>query len=153
MKHSPAPSPSTFRPRQILAVVVIAVIVGTLVGVGIGIASGWGGTRELTIAALTAAAVWLFATLLGVQTLIFGSGLQVDRLGFGILASSMGRMLAALLVGVVVFFLVKPQGETFWVCFLSAGLAALIAESVWAIRTITSATQPSPAVAHKHGAA
>lgn len=132
-----------------------AVCVGVIAGVGVGAAAGWADARSLAIAAATAGAVWGFATLVGVQTLILGTGLASDRLGFGVLASSMARMLTALLVGVVVYFLVKPEGQTFWVCFLAAGLAALIAEAIWGIRTIQTATQSATrgAGAPMHGAA
>lgn len=152
MSNTPA-NTRTFRPRQALLVVASAVILGVLTGAAISVASGWVGWNEpaLIRSAVAVAGIWVLATLLGVQILVVGTGLAADRLGFGVLASSMSRMLFALLVGVVVYFLIGFEGRSFWVCFLGAGLAALVAEAVWAIGAINAATKAS-ATAVKHGA-
>ncbi|HVU63150.1 MAG TPA: hypothetical protein VHC70_04190 [Phycisphaerales bacterium] len=140
-----------FRARHILALGCGAVVFGTLIGAGTGVAASWGTSQTIASAAIMSGLIWLFAVLLGVQTLVLGTGFAVDRLGPGVLASSMARMLVALLVGVVVYFLVRPEGHTYWTCFLSAGLLALTTEASWAVRTINAATRETGAI--KHGAA
>lgn len=106
----------------------------------------------MTSGATGASVVWLVACVLGVQTLVIGTGLSVDRLGFGVLAASMARMLFALMLGLLAYFVVGFEGRSFWVCFLACGLTVLVAESLWAVRVINAAAAYS-ALAGKHGAA
>jgi hypothetical protein len=64
----------------------------------------------------------------------------------------MARMFTALFAGLIVYMMLRPEGRTFWVTFLAAGLAALVAEAVWAIRTINSPTRAQSAASANHGA-
>jgi hypothetical protein len=148
----PTPPSPTFRPRTALAVGVGAVLVGTVLGGLFCMQLGWAEGRALTTAAGLAGLVWLAASILAGQVLIIGTGLAVDRLGMGVLASSMARMFTALFAGLIVYMMLRPEGRTFWVTFLAAGLAALVAEAVWAIRTINSPTRAQSAASANHGA-
>lgn len=131
--------PPTFQARGPYAVGLLSVALGIGGGAAICAGLGWSSGQNLTTAASLAAIVWAFASILSVQVLVMGSGLRVDRLGMAVLASSMARMLTALLVGLIAYFMIHPEGKTFWVCFLAAGLFALIGEAFWAIRTINAA--------------
>ncbi len=148
---SPPVQSSVFKARSVFAVVIGASLVGSLIGVAICLSAGWAQGRALTSGATGAGVVWLVACVLGVQTLVIGTGLSVDRLGFGVLASSMARMLFALMLGLLAYFVVGFEGRSFWVCFLACGLTVLVAESLWAVRVINAAAASS-AVSGKHGA-
>lgn len=131
-----------------MAVGVGSVVVGTLAGGVLCTQLAWAQGPDLMSAAGLAGVTWLLAVILATQVLVIGTGLSVDRLGMGILTASMARMLSALFAGIIMYFVFRPEGRTFWVTFLAAGLAALIAEAVWAIRVINSpARGPSPAPA------
>ena len=147
---SPPVQSSVFKARSVFAVVIGASLVGSLIGVAICLSAGWAQGRTLTSGATGAGVVWLVACVLGVQTLVIGTGLSVDRLGFGVLASSMARMLFALMLGLLAYFTVGFEGRSFWVCFLACGLTVLVAESLWAVRVINAAAASS-ALAGKHG--
>lgn len=148
----PALPHSTFKARQALAVGVLSVVVGVALGAAFCMQMGWAEGRVLTNAAGLAGLVWLAAALLGVQVLVIGTGLNVDRLGMGVLAASMARMLAALFVGLIAYFMIHPEGRTFWVTFLAAGLIALFGEALWAVRLINSPTRGISGAPAKHGA-
>ena len=153
LSMSPNPSkPIKFKARQALAIVFAGVLVGVGGGVGICASAGWA-LGGMLAAGTSAALVWLVAALLGVQALVVGTGLSVDRLGFGVLASSMARMLFALLVGLLVYFLGGLDGRQFWVCFLGAGLVALAAEALWAVHVINCSAKATSAGPESQGAA
>lgn len=118
-----------------------------MIGVGLALANTWAGGDVSAIgrAAALAAAVWAISALAGLGILVVASARQTDRLGMAMLASSMSRMLLALLIGLPLFLVVHADGKTFWTCFLLAGLLALAAETAWALRQLSLLTV-SPAV-------
>ncbi len=136
---------TTFQARHAYGVGILSVLLGIGVGAAICAGLGWASGQLLTTAATLAGIIWLFASILSVPVLVVGSGLKVDRLGMAVLASSMARMLTALMVGLIAYFIIKPEGRTFWVCFLAAGMLALIGEAFWAIRTINAAAHSTDA--------
>lgn len=151
--NPPGAHTATFKARTAMGVSMVSVIVGALVGAVLCMQIGWAEGRVLTNAAGLAGIVWIVGALVGVQVLVIGTGLSVDRLGMGVLASSMARMMGALFAGLMVFFMLHPDGRTFWVTFLSAGLVALVAEALWAVRVINSSPASGrPAQPAKHGA-
>ena len=139
--NDPTSDPTNFRPSRVLGVAVGALILGILVGCAVSRGADWSEGRALTSAAASVALVWLAAVILGVRVLVFGSGMSIDRIGFGVMAASVSRMFFALILGVPVFILLAPENRTFWICFVCAGVSILVAESWWAIRTVNSVTR------------
>lgn len=138
---TPTQNTAAFRTGPLMAQVVAACVTGGLLGTGVAVVGHWGNgdTQTLGIAAFIATAVWLVGAVIGVMLLGVVTHNQPHKLAPGVLASSTARMLIALIVGVLLFFLLSLEGRTFWSCFLLAGLFALVAESTWAIRTINAA--------------
>lgn len=60
------------------------------------------------------------------------------RLGLGVMVSSGARLIFALGLGVVMYMVMKPDPTGFFASLLTAGLLALVAESVWAIHALRS---------------
>ena len=115
-----------------------AIVLGVITGLGWALSANWadGQAGAIVRAAVTCTSVWMLAAAVGLDVLYGATGRKVDRLGFAVLASSMARMLTALSLGLAAHFIASPDGRTFWTCFLIAGLLALMAETVWVIRTI-----------------
>jgi hypothetical protein len=139
MDH-PTPQPATFRTGPLTGQVVAAAVLGSFLGLGVAYAAGWAGgdLQALAIASLVAMLVWVGASILGVLLLSVNTQHQLSRIAPGVLASSTTRMLVALAVGVLLFFVLSLEGRTFWTSFLLAGLLALVAETAWAMRTINA---------------
>ena len=126
-----------------------AIVLGVITGLGWALSANWadGQAGVIIRAAAVCTTVWMLAGIVGLGVLYGATGRRIDRLGFAVLASSMARMLVALSLGLAAYFVAAPDGRTFWTCFLIAGLLALMAETVWAIRTINSNPMPLPGVA------
>ncbi len=60
------------------------------------------------------------------------------RLGLGVLVSSGARLIFALGLGIVMYMVMKPDPTGFFASLLTAGLLALVAESMWAIHALRS---------------
>lgn len=145
MTNTPTSTP-TFQPAANAGIVLGSAGLGVVVGVGCAAAAGWAGRDPSTLirAGALAGIAWLIAGVLGAFVLALVTNRRVDALGMGVLASSMARMLLALLVSLPVFFVGGPDGRTFWTCFLLAGLAALCAETAWGIRQLRSLSATPP---------
>ncbi len=120
-----------------MAMKLTGVKLGILSGVGVASLAGWGLGGVLP--GLQAGIVWTLGTIFGVLTVLLVSGRQASRLGMAVLAGSGVRMLSALTMGLFSYLAFKPEGRTFWACFLLAGLCCLICETVWAVRTLRDA--------------
>ncbi len=88
-------------------------------------------------AAALAGATWVVSMAFGLVLMLVIARGDALRLGPAVLASSTARMLAAFAVGLVAYFAAKPDGMTFWMSFLAAGLLCLAAETTWAVKTIS----------------
>ena len=148
MTRTPSIEPTFDLPPAGLAVFG-AIVVGVVTGLGWALSANWadGQTGGVVRAAAVCTTVWMLAAAVGGGVLYGATGRKIDRLGLAVLASSMARMLTALSLGLAAYFVASPDGRTFWTCFLVAGLLALMAETVWAIRTINSNPMPLPGVA------
>ncbi len=142
LQQAPAnPSlPSDFRVAALSVQLALACLAGGALAVGAGIAGQWAGSdaQALVIAALTPTAVWLVGAAVGLILLTSMSQGQRVRLPIGVMASSTARMLIALIVGVILYFLMTLDGRGFWTAFLLSGLLCLVVETAWAIRTINA---------------
>jgi hypothetical protein len=134
------PQHATFRTGPLLGLVVGACTAGGLLGVAFAYAAGWANTglQAVGVAALVSTIVWAGGGVLGVMLLSVNTDHQPAKLPQGVLASSTARMLVALFVGVLLFFLLSLEGRTFWTSFLLSGLLALATETAWAVRTINA---------------
>lgn len=148
MTRAPSTEPTFDLPPAGLAVFG-AIVLGVITGLGWALSADWadGQSNVIVRAAAICTTVWMLAAIVGVGVLYGASARKIDRLGPAVLASSMARMLTALSLGLAAYFVASPDGRTFWTCFLTAGLLALMAETVWAIRTINSNPSPLPGVA------
>lgn len=138
---SPLAADQTFRVWPMLAAVISGVVAGTLAGLGVSSMAGWtaaDGTGGV-VPGVQAGLVWTLATAMGVLVLLLLSGRQSSRLGVAVMAGSVVRMLAALTMGLFAFLAFKPEGKTFWACFLLAGLCCLVCETAWAVRQLRGA--------------
>ncbi|HYE63501.1 MAG TPA: hypothetical protein VD997_16040 [Phycisphaerales bacterium] len=138
--------PTAIRTGPLMAQIVAACSLGGLMAIGVGHAAKWAGgdTQTIAVASLTPMILWAVAGVIGVMLLGVLTHNQPARLAIGVLASSTARMLIALLVGVLLFFLMSLEGRCFWTSFLLAGLFALVAETTWAIRTINASRPGTP---------
>ncbi len=61
---------------------------------------------------------------------------------FGLLVVAAGsiRILSSLFVALAVYFIVAPEGRTFWSSFLVCGLVCLVVETAWAMLAARSMT-------------
>lgn len=96
--------------------------------------------------------VWLLAGAFGLLAMLLMSQGQADRLGMAVLASSTVRMLAALFLGLLVYFAISPDGRVFWITFLCSGVGALVGETLWAVMSINAVRTPAPSAAPHSGA-
>lgn len=117
-----------------------AIAIGAAIGLGIGLARSWTaeGLDPALIAAGLGAAAWLVGAIVGLALIVAVNSRDAARLSFAVLAASMVRMLVALSVGLLAFFVLEPEGRTFWTSFLMCGLLALMAETSWAMHTLKS---------------
>jgi len=146
------PTSRRFRMSAPVLAVLPAILLGAVVGAGVGLNSGWGGGVAAPViqAAGFAALCWIIAAGLGLFVLLAVSQGECERLGFAVLGSSAVRMMGALAIGLGVFFISGTEGKTFWVAFLISGVFALGAETVWAMRALT--THPTRAAGAATGA-
>lgn len=129
------PSP-TFHSSTLGARLVGAALAGCAACAGLAMVGAWTQPERIALGAGLAFACWLFAALAGVTLLAVFTGGRVDRLAPALLGESFGRMLLALTAGLGTYLLAAPDGKTFWISFLVAGLVSLIAETAWAMRTL-----------------
>jgi hypothetical protein len=136
---SPLAADQTFRVWPMLAAVISGVAAGTAAGMWLASVAGWsssdGGIGGV-VPGVQAGLVWVLASAMGVLVLLLLSGRQASRLGVAVMAGSVVRMLAALTMGLFAFLAFKPEGRTFWACFLLAGLCCLVCETAWAVRQL-----------------
>ena len=114
-------------------------LVGGLFGYGLATMAVWGDGTPATLLqpALLAAVTWLVASAIGMSLILVLAGSDTGRLPMPVLASSVVRMLAALSLGLVLYFALKVDGRTFWASFLTCGLCCLMSETAWAMRTLS----------------
>jgi hypothetical protein len=121
------------------------------VGLGVGIGLGWlagpmlaeFAPGEVVRSALLAGAAWLIGIWLGLAVMVLVSRRKAMELGLAVMASSVTRLLSALFLGLLIFLGAGPDGRSFWILFLTAGLGVLIAESLWAVKTLNRASEAS----------
>lgn len=113
---------------------------GPLLAFGLGQMAVWGDGTAATLRApaILAAVAWVFAAGIGLALIIFTSRGKVAKLGFPVLAASIIRMFLALGLGMLLFFTTNCEPRTFWASFLITGLAILVVETAWAVRTLTA---------------
>lgn len=142
MTH-PQPIPAdgrTFRVMPFMAVKLTGVKLGIVAGFVVATFAGWemGGI----LPGLLATIVWTLSAALVATVLLLVSQRQTSRLGTAVLAGSVVRMLSALTLGLFVFLAFNPEGKIFWACFLLAGLACLVFETIWAVRLLNASHRP-----------
>lgn len=112
---------------------------GGLLGLAIAMAAGWSsdhsGWGPIQIAA-AAVGCWTFATLIGLLLTSLISGQVVRRLPLGILVGSATRTGVAVMDGLIVSLMFKPELNSFWIAFLLSGLLCLIFEVSWSMLAI-----------------
>lgn len=135
---------ATFRTLPLVGSVFAGVLMGVAAGYGVAQTAGWtSGSANPMSAPILAAIVWLFAAGLGVLMVIGGTAKVIERAGLVVVAASFLRMITALMLGIGAYFALRPEGKTFWTCFLLAGLVCLVAETVWAMRIMNSLQSPA----------
>ena len=132
-----------------LGVVGSAVIAG-VAAYFIGGMAGWASPTRALEAATMGAGSCLVAALVAVAVLALARMSDATR-GVIILAASVARLLLSLLLALALFLLFNPEGKTFWVAFLVAGLLAIAVEAAWGVRELSKAHQPSVATDPAHG--
>lgn len=133
------PKTPDFRVLPLAFLLVAACLFGLTLGGGLAILANFAEPRPVIIAALLAGSAWIATSILAVTLLhIFTAG-RAERLAMGVLGVSFGRMLSAVSIALAIYLLAQPNGNSFWACFLAAGLACLIAETAWAMRTVNQA--------------
>lgn len=117
-----------------------AIAIGAAIGLGISLARTWtaDNLEAALIAAGLGAAPWIVGSIIGLALIVAVNTRDAARLSFAVLAASMVRMFVALSVGLLAFFVLDPEGRTFWTTFLMCGLLALMAETSWAMHTLKS---------------
>lgn len=126
--------------RPMLGAAAVAIALSIPLGIAVAaLASGGGGNISTGASSVLGAGTVAAGVVAGVVVLSMPGQRTRSRLALGVLASSTARMLVALLVGVAVFFVGKPQPYAFFGAFLAAGLLCLAAEAVWAIAALRRA--------------
>ena len=117
-----------------------ACVVGTVASAGLSLLVPWVVRAEAAWGgAAGGAACVLIAAVLA------GAGLSVALRQSAkyapvlVVGAGMARMLIALSLALMVFFLVAPEGKPFWIAFLLAGLLSIIVEAGWAVRMNSTA--------------
>lgn len=117
-----------------------ACVVGAVLGAGLSLMVPWVTRAE---SAWGAAASGSLCVL--IAAVLAGAGLSValrqspKYAPVLVVGAGMARMLIALSLALMVFFLVAPEGKPFWVAFLLAGLLSIIVEAGWAVRMNSTA--------------
>ncbi|MFT3685854.1 MAG: hypothetical protein QM783_13185 [Phycisphaerales bacterium] len=150
---SPTPSATPAVGVSSLAwVMTAAVICGGVLAAGVLAQVTWAkGTPDIAGPAVQAILAVLVAMGVGYSLFALTVGRTPASAPMGLLAGSTVRMLVALSIALVMFFMGgfdKPTGTAFWIVFLSAALAAIVAEASWGVKNlhrIASASQiPAP---------
>jgi hypothetical protein len=135
-----APTPSTLPHRFAVAPLALATVAcGLVAGVaayGLAGVAGWGvEAKPLILAAASGAGACLLPALLAIAMLALLHATNSTKATI-ILAASVARMLFSLLLALTTFFLLNPEGKTFWTSFLIAGLLTIAAEAAWGVREL-----------------
>lgn len=133
------PSPA-LNVTRLCGMLALCCILGPVLGFGLGQLAVWGDGIASThrSSAILAGVAWVFATGIGLGLMIYASRGKVANLGFPVMAASIVRMFAALTAGLVLFFTANIEPRTFWASFLITGLAILLVETAWAMKTLTA---------------
>lgn len=135
----------TARPKVPYAQLLIGFLTASLVGVGAGYVFN-SSDASLRGALLGPLCMWLAAMM--AMSAYALAGPQLERIAFSILGSSLFRMILALSMGLVIYFIALQDSRdarlTFWVAFLVAGLLALIIETTLGLSLIKSLEAARP---------
>ncbi len=127
------------QPRVPYASLMLSFFTASLMGVAAGYIFN-SSSEALKGALLGPLCLWL-AAMMGLSAYAL-AGPQLERIAFSILGSSLFRMILALSMGLVVYFIALQDSRdarvTFWVAFLVAGLLALIIETALGLSLISS---------------
>ncbi|MGH7133713.1 MAG: hypothetical protein ACREJO_17420 [Phycisphaerales bacterium] len=130
---APVSNPPKIGP--LLAGIFGACVVGAVMGAGVSLMVPWVSRPEAAWgAAAGAAACVLIAAVLAGAGLSVAIKQQPKYAPVLVVGAGMARLLIALSLALMVFFLVAPEGKPFWVAFLLAGLLSIIVEAGWAVR-------------------
>ncbi|MFO0857047.1 MAG: hypothetical protein U0640_06785 [Phycisphaerales bacterium] len=139
------PAASTTQPKVPYAQLLLGFLGASLIGVGAGYVFN-SSEAALQGALLGPLCLWL-ASMMGLSAYAL-AGPQLERIAFSILGSSLFRMILALSMGLVVYFIGLQDSRdarlTFWVAFLVAGLLALVIETALGLSLIKSLEAARP---------
>ena len=136
----PISTSPTLNITRLCGMIALCCIFGPLLGYGLGEMAVWGDGTAATLrpSAILAGVSWVFAAGVGLGLMIYASRGKVANLGFPVMAASIVRMFVALAAGLILFFTAKIEPRTFWASFLITGLAILMVETAWAMKTLTA---------------
>jgi hypothetical protein len=122
--------------RGFAARLVMGCVAGSLLAFGWG--AGFLGISNETAFAAAAmpCAVWLLCSGLAVVAISAITGGDLNKLPMAALFVSGGRMLLAMGLATVLYFVSPTEPKIFWASFLLAGLISLVAETSWTISTL-----------------
>lgn len=108
-------------------------LAGASIGTLLGAMAGWTSVEGACLAGALAGLCAL-ATL-PVSLLMIGPSARARSRNFGLVVVTGGKLrsVASLLLALVLYFALKPDGKTFWTGFLASGLVLLMVETVWSM--------------------
>lgn len=121
----------------------LAIVSGAASVAVVGLMLSWGSGSEVVRAGLLVSAVVLSAALAALGLIVLALDPARDRLAGLVVAGGMTRMLVSLVLAMVVFVTLAPEGRTFWFGFLIAGLLCLVVETWWGMATVRAVFEVS----------
>lgn len=129
-------------------VMLAAVLCAAALGGGVlSLTSFAGGTPDIVSLTVKAALCVLVAAAAGVGLFAFAAVRTPAAAPVALLAGSTVRMFVSLSLALVVYFtggFDKPTGTGFWIVFLICGLAAIVAETAWGMKSLNRTTSNTP---------
>lgn len=112
-----------------------AVAAGLGIAVVLAMNAGWTGGGSEVVPALWGA----FCVVIGAASALIGLRLLLSLgqvpLAMAVVGAGVIRMMSSLAAGLAVYFVVVPEGKTFWAAFLACNLFALVVETMWGIKS------------------
>jgi hypothetical protein len=144
MTHPPSSSISRHALAPLAFGIIGSAAVAAVSTYGVAGMAGWTTGAKAIQATAMGAGSCLAAAMIALAILALARTSDAAR-GMLILAASVARLLMSLLFALALFLLFNPEGKTFWVAFLLAGLLAIAVEAAWGVRELSKNHQPSVA--------